>query len=64
MPKTAIETPATASTIDRLALGMEMLRDAGPSLPGACTAQCACFDAEPLTYAHSNCSTCFCFETE
>jgi hypothetical protein len=65
MPKSAIEAPATASTVDRLALGSEVIRGAGASSNPStgCYCSCACFDAEPATYA-AGCAACCCFETE
>ena len=58
MPQAAIESPTTASTIDRFVLSAELVRGAEASWTGGCA--CTCFEAEA---SYVNCVT-SCFEVE
>lgn len=62
MPKHAIESPRTSSTVDRLTLTSQHVRDSQPSSAGncCCWSFCGCFEAE----VSAACSGLYCFEAE
>lgn len=68
MPKHVIESPSTATTIDRLALSSQHVRETQPSSVGnCCWSFCGCFEAEGSNY--NLCGGCTqgmvgCFELE
>lgn len=65
MPKHDVTIPAATASTDRLALGAEMVRgdDSASNPTSGCYCSCACFDAEPSTYA-AGCAACCCFEMD